>query len=156
MNPCLLIPIYDHPRTIRGVVESLAPHGLPCLVVDDGSHAETRGVLERIESELARVSVHRRERNGGRGAALKTGYRLAAERGFSHAIQLDAEELLSGREYDVDSYRVLRLAETSGRSAYDCEFVALADHLGVRLATGDQALQRSFPGIAVSLNEAVG
>ena len=35
--------------------------------------------------------MHSRKRNGGRGAALKTGYKLAAERGFSHAIQLDAD-----------------------------------------------------------------
>jgi hypothetical protein len=35
--------------------------------------------------------VERRAVNGGRGAALKTGYRLAAHRGFTHAIQLDAD-----------------------------------------------------------------
>jgi glycosyltransferase involved in cell wall biosynthesis len=35
--------------------------------------------------------VHHRERNGGRGAALKTGYRLARERGYSHVVQLDAD-----------------------------------------------------------------
>jgi glycosyltransferase involved in cell wall biosynthesis len=35
--------------------------------------------------------VHRRARNGGRGAALKTGYRRAHQRGFSHVVQLDAD-----------------------------------------------------------------
>src|SRR5436189_292848 len=36
-----------------------------------------------------------------------------------------AEEQLKGREVEVDSAEVLMLAEESGCSAYDCEFVAL-------------------------------
>lgn len=91
MNPCLLIPNYDHGREIVGVVEALAEHALPCLVVDDGSAAATREVLDRLARRHGFVDVHYRERNGGRGAALKTGYRLAAARGYSHAIQLDAD-----------------------------------------------------------------
>ncbi len=91
MKPCLLIPIYDHGREIPGVLEALAVHGLPCLVIDDGSAAPTRNALETLAAKHPWVEVHRRERNGGRGAALKTGYRLAQRRGFSHAIQLDAD-----------------------------------------------------------------
>lgn len=90
-NPCLLIPNYDHGREIVAVVESLAEHGLPCLVVDDGSAQPTRDVLETLTKRHAFVDVHYRERNGGRGAALKTGYRAAAARGYTHAIQLDAD-----------------------------------------------------------------
>lgn len=91
MNPCLLIPIYDHGETIPKVVASLQPFALPLLIVDDGSHAPTRETLERITREHSWVTVQRREQNGGRGAALKTGYRVAYEKGFSHAIQLDAD-----------------------------------------------------------------
>ena len=91
MNPCLLIPIYDHGETIPRVVASLQPFALPLFIVDDGSHAPTRQTLDEIAREHAWVTVQHRERNGGRGAALKTGYRLAHERGFSHAIQLDAD-----------------------------------------------------------------
>jgi len=91
MNPCLLIPIFDHGSTIASVVESLAPFGLECLIVDDGSAAATRQTLERIEKEFPFARILRRSENGGRGAALKTGYRWAAELGFSHAIQLDAD-----------------------------------------------------------------
>ena len=91
MKPCLLIPIYEHKDEIGGVVNALEPLGLPCLVIDDGSGEETRSVLEALARSHSWLSVHARERNGGRGAALKTGYRLAARRGFSHAIQLDAD-----------------------------------------------------------------
>ncbi len=91
MNPCLLIPIFDHGREIRAVVESLARFDTRCFVVDDGSGAATRTVLDALEKAHPWVEVQRRERNGGRGAALKTGYRLARSRGFSHAVQLDAD-----------------------------------------------------------------
>lgn len=91
MKPCLLVPIYEHKDEIGGVVSALEPLRLPCLVIDDGSGAETQGVLQGLAGTHPWLSVHRRERNGGRGAALKTGYRLAAQCGFSHAIQLDAD-----------------------------------------------------------------
>lgn len=91
MKPCLLIPIFDHKDEIGGVVDSLAPHGLPCLIVDDGSGDETREVLDALERRHPWVDVHHRSHNGGRGAALATGYRLAEKRGCTHAIQLDAD-----------------------------------------------------------------
>jgi predicted nucleic acid-binding protein len=70
-----------------------------------------------------------------------------------HASQLHAmaEELFRGREFAVDSVRVFELAAKSGRSAYDCEFVAVARTLGVPLVTSDRQLLRSFPDTAVSL-----
>jgi len=91
VKPCLLIPIYDHKDQIRGVLDSLAGFGLDCIVVDDGSGTETRRVLDAAEKDYRWLEVCHRDVNGGRGAALTSGYRLAAERGFSHAIQLDAD-----------------------------------------------------------------
>jgi len=91
VDPCVLIPIYDHGREIREVVKALVSYSLPCLIVDDGSHAETRAVLDELERDFPFVEVHRHERNRGKGAALKTGYRIARDRGYSHAIQLDAD-----------------------------------------------------------------
>ncbi len=91
MNPCLLIPIYDHGQTIDRVVSSLAGFGLPLLIIDDGSHPSTKHELQRIGAREPWITLFRRERNGGRGAALKDGYRLASENGFTHAIQLDAD-----------------------------------------------------------------
>lgn len=90
-NPCLLIPNYDHGDEVGDVVRRLASAGLSCWIVDDGSGERTRARLQELEARHDFVHVHRRERNGGRGAALKTGYRLAARRGFTHAIQLDAD-----------------------------------------------------------------
>jgi len=91
MKPCLLIPNYDHGAEIGGVIDSLESMGLACLIVDDGSGAETRAILDELARSRPWVNVHHRPHNGGRGAALKTGYRLACEHGFTHALQLDAD-----------------------------------------------------------------
>jgi len=66
-------------------------------------------------------------------------------------LQLEAESLLSGAEHDVDSRLVLELVRDSDCSAYDCEFVALAMTLGVKLVTMDAKLLKAFPKCAVPL-----
>ena len=70
----------------------------------------------------------------------------------AHALQSEAEDLLSGAEYEVDSRSVLELVRDSECSAYDCEFVALAKTLGTKLMTMDGKVLRSFPDIAVALS----
>lgn len=51
------------------------------------------------------------------------------------ALQREAEALLASGEHVADSEAVLELVERSDCSAYDCEFVALAQMLGVKLVT---------------------
>jgi predicted nucleic acid-binding protein len=53
----------------------------------------------------------------------------------------------------VSSEKVLELAGESGCTAYDCEFVALAQELGVALVTTDKQVLKAFPKIAVSLEQ---
>lgn len=67
----------------------------------------------------------------------------------------DAEMLLDGQEFTVASAPVLNLAARSGCTAYDCEFVHLAQELGVPLVTSDQKVLRAFPSTAVSLHDFV-
>ncbi len=69
----------------------------------------------------------------------------------AHGLQCEAEDLLSGAEYEVDSLSVLELVRDSECSAYDCEFVALAMKLGTKLVTMDGRILRAFPAIAVAL-----
>jgi glycosyltransferase involved in cell wall biosynthesis len=90
MRPCVLIPIFDHGSTIEKVVSALPP-GLPCLIVDDGSAEPTREALQRVIAARSHAELIRLDRNGGKGAALKTGYRAALARGFTHVVQLDAD-----------------------------------------------------------------
>jgi predicted nucleic acid-binding protein len=60
-------------------------------------------------------------------------------------IQSEMEDFLGGREYEVSSFDVLRLANNSACSAYDCEFVALAKSFEIKMVTLDRKLARSFP-----------
>ena len=67
-----------------------------------------------------------------------------------------ADELLQGREYALASGTVLELVAQSACSAYDCEFVALAQDLDVPLLTDDWRILSAFPQWAVSLTRFVG
>lgn len=67
-------------------------------------------------------------------------------------LQIEAESLLAGAEHEVDSRLVLELVRDSDCSAYDCEFIALAMTLGVKLVTMDAKLLKGFPKHAVALS----
>lgn len=73
---------------------------------------------------------------------------------FDKALQLQemAESIMSGHEYDAASTQVLSLVNESACSSYDCEFVALANYLGVKLVTQDKKVLREFPSVAVGLD----
>ena len=66
-------------------------------------------------------------------------------------IQLEAEDLMSRNEYQANSLAVLKLAHSSTCSAYDCEFVALARHLQVKLVTQDRQILLQFPQDTIAL-----
>ena len=66
-------------------------------------------------------------------------------------IMDEALQTMTGREIPVSSSRVLELAANSTCTAYDCEFVALAQALGVQLVTNDKQVLKEFPGTAISL-----
>lgn len=89
-RPCILVPTYDNPRTIRDVVARVREHLPDVVVVDDCSGPEGRAAVESLgRDQLARVT--RRTTNGGKGAAVKTGFAFARELGFTHALQVDAD-----------------------------------------------------------------
>lgn len=85
---------------------------------------------------------------------ILTGYLRRGSLTFSQAyhLQREAEDLLAGAEYEVDSFSILELVRDSECSAYDCEFVALAMKLGAKLVTMDGKLLKAFPGVAFALS----
>lgn len=85
---------------------------------------------------------------------ILTGYLRRKTLSFEQAtaLQAEAEDLFAGCEYEVDSGSVLALVRDSDCSAYDCEFIALAEQLGTRLVTMDKKLLKAFPDRAVALD----
>jgi glycosyltransferase involved in cell wall biosynthesis len=91
IRPWLLVPIYDHGSTIEAVVEGLAQFRLPCLIVDDGSGLRTRAILADLAERHGWLRIERVDRNAGKGAALRRGFRIARTVGATHVIHLDAD-----------------------------------------------------------------
>ena len=91
MKPALLIPVHQHAEPLADVLEGLAGFGLPCFVIDDGSDAANRARMDELARRHDFVELHHRSENGGKGVALRSGFRLAAHRGFTHLIHLDAD-----------------------------------------------------------------
>ncbi|MDO5046511.1 glycosyltransferase family 2 protein [Campylobacter sp.] len=82
-----LIPFYNHPLRINELVSKLKRYELPIIIVDDGSDEDSKRVLRELEG----VMLLTRDQNGGKGAAMKDGFKFALEKGFSHLFQIDAD-----------------------------------------------------------------
>ncbi len=119
-KPCAVVPVYNHHACLEAVVTALRGHGLPVLLVDDGSDATTRGVLE-AQAARAGVECLRLPDNRGKGAAVMAGIAHAGAEGFTHVLQVDAD----GQHDLGDVPRLLALAEehpgclVSGCPQYD-------------------------------------
>ncbi len=84
---CAIVPALDAAETLGAVLDGLRETpGVPVIVVDDGSTDDTGRVARQRGAEVVR-----HERNRGKGAALLTGLALAARRGFTQAVSVDAD-----------------------------------------------------------------
>ncbi len=63
-----------------------------------------------------------------------------------------AEKLLNDHEYEIPSINIMQLVKNSQCSAYDCEFVALAQYLDVPFITADKKIIREFPDVAKTIS----
>lgn len=119
-NGCFVIPTYDNPLTIRGVVESARKSGMPVIVVDDGSAEPGRLACEALTADGLAIVV-RHAVNRGKGAAVKTGFRVALENGFTHALQVDgdAQHDLSHVPQFVQTSKAAPTALLLGYPVYD-------------------------------------
>lgn len=89
----IVIPVFNHPRKIRDVLEAALGQGAPVIVIDDGSTDETPDLLR----EVPEILLLRHRRNLGKGAALLTGFQ-AAVRLAPWAVTVDADGQHDPRE----------------------------------------------------------
>lgn len=72
--------------------------------------------------------------------------------GDAVSILNDALALLEGGTYEVPPERVLSVARRTSCSAYDSQFISLAEDRGLKLFTCDQRILKACPKIAVEPN----
>jgi predicted nucleic acid-binding protein len=65
-------------------------------------------------------------------------------------IQTKVEEQMKGKEFMVESSSVLSLVGQSNCSAYDCEYVALANQMNIKLISYDKQIIGQFPSVAMT------
>lgn len=157
-EPCALIPVYNHYRELPRLAGALAGQGLPVMLVDDGSTEPARGALDTLAAANPdTIELLRFARNRGKGAALLAGFAAATKRGYTHALQIDADA-----QHDPGDARALLAAArahpealVSGRPAYDASIPAFryygrwATHLLVWLETLSRAIEDSMCGFRV-------
>ena len=87
----IIIPNYNHTQHIEQVLQSIAPLEVDVIMVNDGSDDTTTAFLSELESQYQFLSLIHLSQNQGKGGAVLAGMREAFKRGFTHAIQVDAD-----------------------------------------------------------------
>ena len=90
-RPCAVVPSRNHYVAMPGIVAALRAFDLPVIIVDDASDEPARGALAALVAPADDVELIRLPDNRGKGSAVKEGFRRALDRGFTHAVQIDAD-----------------------------------------------------------------
>ena len=93
MKVCVLIPACNGGRTIGGLVQNLFRYIGSVIVVDDGSYDDTY-----VKAKDAGAVVLKHDKNRGKGAALRTGFKYAVGKGYDGIITMDADGQHDWRE----------------------------------------------------------
>lgn len=91
IEACAVVPVYNHEGAVGATVAGLRAHGLPVILVDDGSRPECGQVLRVLAAADSAVRLVSLAENQGKGAAVMAGLQAAAAAGFTHALQIDAD-----------------------------------------------------------------
>lgn len=96
----VIVPAWNEARNVGNTVREIlgAVEGMDVVVVDDGSTDNTSAVARDAGATVLRLPF-----NMGVGGAMRTGFTYAQRRGYSRAIQVDAD----GQHDPSDIVRVL-------------------------------------------------
>lgn len=94
---CVVVPMFNEQNgaesCVRRISEVLVkiPRRNALVTVNDGSHDETAGILNRLAEDLPNLAVIRHKTNRGYGAALRTGIEYAVRAGFDYVLFMDSD-----------------------------------------------------------------
>lgn len=126
----------------------VADTNLIAYLLVQGTHTREAEAVYEKDPEWAAPVLWRSEFRNVLASSLRLSL-LSLEDAFD--LMERAEQLMAGREHQLASSRILKLAAETGCSAYDCEFVVLARDLGVPWVTSDRALVTKFKPTTVSM-----
>jgi predicted nucleic acid-binding protein len=115
-------------------------------MVIDGPHTANVGVLRREDPDWRVPSLFVYEWQSVLTRYLSTSRmdRDTALRAYRRGLDLVRVEPIDAQ---ATALRIFNLHLQSKLSSYDCEFVMLAELLGCKLASGDQAIAIAFPDL---------
>ncbi len=87
-NMCVLIPTYNHGETLVEIIEGMLYYTNDIIVVNDGSTDNTREYLSAFENRLTVVHL---PKNKGKGEALRSGFKIAVQKGFDRCMTIDSD-----------------------------------------------------------------
>lgn len=90
IKPVIIVPCFNHGDAFASVAEKLVEYKTPVIVVDDGSIPAQSKKIKNICSKHKFLYVKNLV-NGGKGAAMILGFQSAITKGFTHALQIDAD-----------------------------------------------------------------
>jgi glycosyltransferase involved in cell wall biosynthesis len=162
---CVVIPVYNHGGAIGAMVAGVLAQHVHCILVDDASDAACAAVLDRIaatatttETDNATpITLLRHCFNQGKGGAVLSGFQRAAELGYTHVLQIDAD----GQHRAEDIPRFLAIAQAyqdaviAGCPQYDESvpkhrlYARYLTHVWVWINTLSMAITDSMCGLRV-------
>lgn len=122
----VVAPAYNEADVIETFVRTVLaelPADWALLVVDDGSTDDTHQILDRLEAELNRLTVHSHQENAGMGAALITGFGLASS---DVVVTMDAD-----LTHPLDLAPALAAACRANAAAFGSRYVPGGGMVGV-------------------------
>jgi glycosyltransferase involved in cell wall biosynthesis len=91
MKFLVLIPSYNTGRILPQTVIEVLQHASDVWVIMDGSTDGSEKLLEPLREQHPGLRVVLLEKNGGKGAAVLHGVKLAHDAGFTHVLTIDAD-----------------------------------------------------------------
>jgi predicted LPLAT superfamily acyltransferase len=133
---CAVIPTHNHVDELDRILRLFAAREVPAFVVDDGSAPEIGERIAAICAKFPNAVYARNPFNQGKGAAVLTGLGFAHAKGFTHALQMDADGQHEGAALEslIAMARRNPLAIVSGKPQYD-DTIPSARRIGRRITT---------------------
>jgi dolichol-phosphate mannosyltransferase len=85
------LPTYNERQNLERVIDSLEPHGVRVLVIDDSSPDGTGDLADRLAADREWVSVLHRPQKEGLGPAYIAGFREALAGDAEYVLEMDAD-----------------------------------------------------------------